>query len=110
MNFKFPASELDNATSIIKLKKVLNRGDLIIFHIEDYSEYRITYGIKRKRASLLGPKSEPLLRQTWCYKSQREKCAARYNARRGMLNLEEEMDYLPEPIRDFIIFNLDLFT
>lgn len=110
MLFKFPDSELDNDGSIIKLKKILSRENLIKFYIEGYPEYRITYKLDINKAFLIGPRSKPLLREQWRFKSQRYKLTKDYERRVVPINLEEEIDYLPEAIRDFILFNLDLFA
>jgi hypothetical protein len=100
MIFNFPDSDLDSLGAI-KLIKVLSRGNFILYHIEGYPEFLIEYTKSINKAILTRDKlvnHEPLLQNIWAPKLKRK------------INLEKEIDYLPEDIRDFIIFNLDLFS
>jgi hypothetical protein len=92
MKFAFPDTELSNNCGI-KLRKVLYQGGIMHFNIEGFEgnfknrtySYWIRYDTLTKRGHLMNCYSRPV-------------------------NLENKLERLPEPIRDFILFNLDVFA
>ncbi len=90
MELKWPETKLDD--NVIELKRIHKSSGFSLYRIKGHEQYSIRYDSNTNKAILIGPSS--------IYPAV---------VVRG-LNIEEEMEFLPGPIRDFIVFNLDIFS
>jgi hypothetical protein len=86
--FDFPETGMG---SCISIKPVLHRGNKIRYKIEGY-RFWIQFNLSTNKAILAYTEGGGGFRENF------------------KVNLSDELDDLPEDLRDFILFNLDIFA